>query len=142
MGSLGLERTFAMVVGAILVLLGIGGSLGSPIVGGPEDTGIIVTGFGHDLVHLVSGALFLHVGIALNGRNRAYGLMGLGVFFLVSGVLSLLSGDLLGLYDAPTSGIDQLGHMLLGVAAVVVGSMGRGVERREFGRAASRPIRE
>jgi hypothetical protein len=142
MGSLGLERTFAMVVGAILVLLGIGGSLGSPIVGGPEDTGIIVTGFGHDLVHLVSGALFLHVGIALNGRNRAYGLMGLGVFFLVSGVLSLLSGDLLGLYDAPTSGIDQLGHMLLGVAAVVVGWMGRGVERREFGRAASRPIRE
>ncbi len=142
MGSLGLERTFAMVVGAILVLLGIGGSLGSPIVGGPEDTGIIVTGFGHDLVHLVSGALFLHVGIALNGRNRAYGLIGLGVFFLVSGVLSLLSGDLLGLYDAPTSGIDQLGHMLLGVAAVVVGWMGRGVERREFGRAASRPIRE
>lgn len=142
MGSLGLERTFAMVVGAILVLLGIGGSLGSPIVGGPEDTGIVVTGFGHDLVHLVTGALFLHVGTALNGRNRAYGLVGLGVFFLVTGLLSLLSGDLLGLYDAHTSGIDQLGHVLLGVAAVVVGWMGRGVERREFGRAASRPIRE
>jgi hypothetical protein len=142
MGSLGLERGFAIVVGAVLIVLGIGGLIGNPIVGRPEQTGLIITGFGHDLVHLVSGALFLHVGIALNGRNRAYGLIGLGIFFLVSGLLSLLSSDLLGLYDEPTSGFDQLGHVLLGVAAIVVGWMGRGVERREFGRAVSRPIRD
>jgi hypothetical protein len=140
MGSLGLERTFAMVVGAVLIALGLAGAIGNPIVGRPDTTGLIVTGFGHDLVHLVTGALFLHVGIALNGRNRAYGLIGLGIFFLVTGVLSLVSSDLLGLYDAPTSGMDQLAHLLLGVATVVVGWMGRGVERREFGRAASRPI--
>jgi hypothetical protein len=141
MGSMGLERTFAVVVGTILVALGLAGSVGTPIAGGSGDTGIIVTGFGHDLVHLVTGALFLHVGIALNGRNRAFGLVGLGLFYLVTGVLSLVSSDLLGLYDAPTSGFDQLGHVLLGVASVVIGWMGRGVERREFGRAASRPIR-
>jgi|GEM_PF-5390648 len=140
MSSMGQERTFAIVVGAVLVVLGIGGSVGNPIVGGPDDTGIITTGFGHDLVHLVTGALFLHVGIALNGRNRGYGLMGLGVFFLATGIVSLISGDLFGLYDAPTSGIDQLGHVLLGVAALVIGWMGRGVEKREFGRAVSRPI--
>jgi hypothetical protein len=138
---MGLERTFAIVVGAVLVALGIAGSLGNPIVGGPSDTGIIVTGFGHDLVHLVTGALFLHVGIALNGRNRGYGLMGLGGFYLVTAVISFISADLIGLYDAPTSGLDQLGHLLLGLAAVVIGWAGRGVERREFGRAASRPIR-
>ncbi len=141
MGSLGLARTFAMVVGTILIVLGIAGSIGNPIVGRPETTGIFVTGFGHDLVHLVCGALFLHVGLALNGRNRGYGLMGLGVFFLVTGLLSLISGDLLGLYDAPASGLDQLGHLLLGISAVVIGWMGRGVEKREFGRAASRPVR-
>ncbi len=141
MGSLGLERTFAMVVGTILIVLGIAGSIGNPIVGRPETTGIFVTGFGHDLVHLVCGALFLHVGLALNGRDRGYGLIGLGVFFLVTGVLSLVSGDLLGLYDAPASGLDQLGHLLLGVSAIVIGWMGRGVEKREFGRAASRPVR-
>jgi hypothetical protein len=142
MGSLGLERSFAIVVGAVLIVLGIGGLIGNPIVGRPEQTGLIITGFGHDLMHLVSGALFLHVGIALNGRNRAYGLIGLGIFYLVSGLLSLLSSDLLGLYDEPTSGFDQLGHVLLGIAAIVVGWMGRGVERREFGRAVSRPIRD
>ncbi|MEA2026902.1 MAG: hypothetical protein U9O18_09435 [Chloroflexota bacterium] len=142
MGSLGLERTFAMVVGAILIVLGIAGAIGNPIVGRADSTGIIVTGFGHDLIHLVTGALFLHVGVALNGRNRGYGLIGLGIFFLATGVLSLVSSDLLGIYDAPTSGFDQLGHILLGVAAIVVGWMGRGVEKREFGRAASRPIRD
>ena len=141
MGTMGLERTFAVIVGAILIALGIGGSLGTPIVGGAGDTGVIVTGFGHDLVHLVTGALFLHVGIALNGRNRAYGLIALGTFYLATGLASFLSADLFGLYDAPTSGLDQLAHVLLGVASVVVGWMGRGVERREYGRSVSRPIR-
>lgn len=141
MGSLGLERSFAMVVGVILVVLGLAGAVGNPIVGRADNTGIVVTGFGHDLVHLVLGALFLHVGVALNGRNRAYGLVGLGTFLLLTGFLSLVSADLLGVYDAGTSGFDQLGHILLGAATIVVGWMGREVERREVGRAASRPIR-
>ena len=139
--SLGFERTFAVAVGVVLVALGVLGSLGSPLVGGPEQTGIIVTGFGHDLVHLVTGALFLHVGLALNGRNRAFGLVALGAFYIATGVLSLLSGDLFGLYDARTSGFDTLGHLLLGVSATVVGWMGRSEERREYGPSVSRPIR-
>ncbi len=118
------------------------GSLGTAIVGDPEHTGLIVTGFGHDLVHLISGALFLHVGLALNGRNRAYGLVGLGLFFLVTGVVSFISADLLGLYDEPTSGLDQIAHVLLGLAALVIGWMGRGTERRVRGRAVSGPARE
>jgi hypothetical protein len=141
MGSMGLERGFAVVAGTTLIVFGIAGSVGSPIVGGSESTGLFVTGFGHDLMHLVSGALFLHLGVALRGRQRAFGLVGLGILFIVTGLLSLLSPDFGGLYDAPTSGLDQLAHLLLGVAATVIGWMGRGVQRREFGRSASRPIR-
>jgi hypothetical protein len=141
MGSLGLERTFAVVTGLSLIVIGVLGAMGSPIAGRAGSTGIFVTGFGHDLVHLVMGALFLHVGVALDRRGRAIGLVALGAFSLVSGMLSLVSADLVGLYDAPTSGLDQLAHLLLGVAAIVIGWMGRGVERRETGRAASRPIR-
>jgi hypothetical protein len=141
MGSLGLERGFALVTGTILVVLGVLGTVGGPLVGRPGATGLIVTGFGHDLVHLVCGALFLHVAVAFDRRQRAYGLLGLGVFFMVTGLLSLLVTDLFGIYDAPTSGLDQLAHLLLGLAAVVIGWMGRGVERREVGRSASRPLR-
>jgi hypothetical protein len=141
MGSMGLERGFAVVVGGVLIVLGLAGALGNPIVGRPESTGLIVTGFGHDLVHLVTGALFLHVGVALTGRERALALVGLGAFFLVTGLVSLVSGDLLGLYDATTSGLDQLAHLLLGVSAIVIGWAGRGVERREVGRSVSRAVR-
>ena len=139
--TMGLERTFAVVVGVVLIALGVLGSLGSPLAGGPDHTSIIVTGFGHDLVHLVSGALFLHVGLALNGRNRALGLIVLGAFYVATAVLSVVSGDLFGLYGAHASGLDQLAHLLLGVAATTVGWMGRSEERREYGRAVSRPIR-
>jgi hypothetical protein len=141
MGSMGLERGFAMAAGSILIVLGLAGSIGNPVVGRADATGILVTGFGHDLIHLVTGALFLHVGVALNGRHRAYGLIGLGAFFVLTGTLSLVSSDLVGLYDAPTSGFDQLAHLLLGVAAIVIGWLGRGIERREFGRSVSRPAR-
>ena len=140
MGSFGLERGFAIAVGSTLIVLGLAGSLGNPIVGRPDSTGFLVTGFGHDLVHLVCGALYVHVGVALNGRNRAMGLVGLGLVFLVTGLLSLIDSGLLGVYGASTSGFDQLAHLLLGVASMVVGWMGRGVERREFGRSASRPL--
>ncbi len=140
MSSFGLERGFAVVVGGVLIALGLAGSLGNPIVGRPETTGLIVTGFGHDLVHLVTGALFIHVGVALNGRNRAVGLVSLGIFFLATGLLSLLSDGLFGAYGAPASGLGQLLHLLLGIVVIVVGWRGRGVERREFGRSASRPI--
>jgi hypothetical protein len=142
MGSMGLERTYAVIVGTVFVVLGLAGSLGTPIVGRPDETGIVVTGFGHDLVHLVVGALFVHAGIALNGRNRAYAIIGLGIALLATGVLSLVSGDLFGLYGASASGFDQLAHILLGAISIIVGWLGRDEEKREFGRAVSRPIRE
>ena len=141
MGAVGLERGFALATGVILVILGALGALGSPLVGRAEDTGIVVTGFGHDLVHLVLGALYLHAGLALDRRQRAWTLVSLGIVVLLTGLLSLVTPDLFGLYDAPTSGFDQLGHLLLGIASIVIGWMGRGVERREVGRAASRPLR-
>lgn len=140
MGSFGLQRAFAVAVGTVLIVFGLAGSIGNPIVGRPDATGLIVTGFGHDLVHLVTGALYVHVGVALNGRNRAMGLVGLGVFCVASGLLSLIDAGLLGLYGASASGLDQLVHLALGIASITIGWMGRGVERREFGRAASRSL--
>ena len=91
MGAAGCERGFAhRRRAACSSALGLAGSIGNPIVGRPGTTGVFVTGFGHDLAHLVCGALFLHIGIALTGRQRAYGLVGLGVFLLVTRLLSLV----------------------------------------------------
>ena len=139
--DLGRERGFALVVGSILIVLGLAGSLGTPLVGSPDDTGLIVTGPGHDITHLVLGALYLHVGLVLAGRLRADALLILGVVLLVSGILSLLSPDLFGLYGAPTSVMDQVAHLALGVISIGIGVVARNAvvvqERRAGSRARS-----
>ena len=142
MGSLGLERGFAVVTGMLLILLGVLGAMGSPLVGRPGTTGIIVTGFGHDLVHLVTGALFVHVGVALDRRQRAWGLVGLGVFFLVSGLLSLRQRRTSWASTTrPPRASTSWRTCCSARLPLAIGWMGRGVERREVGRAASRPLR-
>jgi len=139
MGTTGVERGFAVVVGAVLIALGLLGSLGNPIVGRPESGAIITSGAGLDLLHVMTGALYVHVGLALNGRNRANGLIVLGLVWLALGLLSIISGDLFGLFGAPGSGIGTVAHLVLGIASAIVGWMGRGGELREVGRRVSRP---
>lgn len=141
MGAFGFERGFAVAVGGVLIALGLLGSFGNPLIGRPETGAVLSSGAGLDLIHVVTGALFVHVGLALNGRNRANGLMALGGFFILIGFVSLVSNDLLGTFGAPASGLGQIAHIVLGIASLVVGWMGRGGELREVGRRASRPAR-
>ncbi len=140
MATAGLERSFSIVVGGVLVVLGLAGSFANPLIGGPGSA-LLVTAPGHDLLHLVAGALYLHVGLVLGGRHRANALIVLGLVFVVSGVLSFLTADLLGLYGVATNGLDQLAHVALGAASIVVGWMGRGGPAREVRRRVSRPAR-
>ena len=141
--ELGRERGFALVAGTILIALGLAGSLGTPLVGDAQDTGLLVTGPGHDLAHLGLGALYVHVGLALDGRLRADGLLILGAVILIGGLVSLASPDLLGLYGAPTSVLDQLAHLALGVSSIAIGAVARSAAQREERRAnpRSRPSR-
>jgi hypothetical protein len=140
---MGRERAFALIVGTVLIVLGLAGSLGTSLVGGPDDTGLVVTGPGHDIAHLILGALYLHVGLVLGGRLQADGLLVLGAILLATGILSLLSPDLFGLYGAPTGIVDQLTHLVLGVISIGLGFVARSAllahERRVATR--SRPSR-
>ena len=124
MGAFGFERGFAVAVGVVLIALGLLGSLGNPVVGRPETGAVLTTGAGLDLIHVVSGALFIHVGLALNGRNRANALMALGGFFIIAGILSLLSADLLGTYGAENSGLGPLFRSDYRGPCVVEGDLG------------------
>jgi hypothetical protein len=136
--EIGRERAFALLAGAILVVLGLAGSLGTPLIGGPQDTTVLVTGPGHDIAHLVMGALYLHVGLALDGRLRADGLIVLGAVILIGGLVSLVSSDLFGLYGAPTSVLDQLAHLALGVISIAIGAVARSAIVRQERRTSSR----
>jgi hypothetical protein len=142
--AMGRERAFGLIVGAILVVLGLAGSLGTPLVGGPDDTGLLVTGPGHDIAHLILGALYLHVALALDGRLRADGLLVLGTTVLATGILSLVSPDLFGLYGAATGIVDQLMHLVVGVFSIGFGFVARSAvlaQERRVGSQARAPRR-
>jgi hypothetical protein len=135
---MGRERGFALIVGAILIALGLAGSLGTPFVGGADDTSLVVTGPGHDIAHLILGALYLHVALALDGRHRADGLLILGAILVITAVLSLIVPDLFGLYGAGASVLDQLAHLVIGVISIGIGVVARSAVVAQERRAASR----
>ena len=142
MGSLGLERGFALVTGTVLVCSGCWAPWAAPSSADPGPRALFVTGFGHDLVHLgLRRPLPPRGGWPSTAASAPTASSGWASSSWSPACSACSSADLFGLYDAPTSGLDQLAHLLLGLAAVVIGWMGRGVERREVGRSASRPLR-
>ena len=86
-------RTYAKVVGVVIVLIGIGGlALGEKSLLGVLNIDIV-----EDIVHLVSGGLMAFVGF--RGSDSAVRMVvgGLGVVYLLVAVLSFIVPDLFGL---------------------------------------------
>jgi hypothetical protein len=120
-GPAAYARPFAAAAGVALAGLGLLGILGNPLVGAVANLPVVVTGPVHDVLHVVLGALYLHVAFALAGRLQGDGLVALGAFGLLFGVLSLASPDLFGLLDEGTNLADQLLHLVVGAVSVGLG---------------------
>lgn len=110
----GLQTSFATVLGAILLLIGIIGFVNDPVLGIFSVNGL------HNLVHLLSGAIGIIVGVwggivASRWYNRIFGI----VYGLVA-ILGLLNVqwfiDLLDVNNA-----DDWLHVLIAVASLAVG---------------------
>ncbi len=106
-----------MVFGWVLVIVGILGFIPNPIVGA---NGIFLTDLLHNLVHIISGAIFLWA--AYSAPMKAGSVMTVfGVIYLILGVLGFFSaGDsLLGLVASNMA--DTYLHLVLGVVFVLAG---------------------
>ena len=77
------QKTYAMVIGVVLLLLGIVGFVNHPILG------IFGVNVAQDLLHLVSGALILWV--SMKGSSKTTN-MWVGLIALVVGVLWFIPG--------------------------------------------------
>ena len=106
------QKTYAMVLGAVLVLLGIIGFVNAPILG------IFGVNIAQDVLHLVGGALILW--LASKGSAKATN-MWLGVIALVVGILGFIPGasDLLTSIFAINLNITYL-HVAVGVVSLGV----------------------
>ena len=77
------QKTYAMVIGVVLVLLGLVGFVNNPILG------IFGVNIAQDLLHLVGGALILW--LAMQGSAKATN-MWTGIIALVVGILWFIPG--------------------------------------------------
>jgi hypothetical protein len=112
-----MARQYAQVVGIILLVIGVGGLvLGDQVLAGALNIDIL-----EDLVHLVTGGLLAYVGFAQRDSSIIRSVVGgLGVVFVLIGILGFVSPTLFGLLPNGYTLIDNLIHLALGVLGIVV----------------------
>jgi len=111
-------RLYAKVVGVTIVLIGIVGVL----LGEKSLFGVLNIDIGEDVVHLVTGALMAGVGFRGSDSAARSVVGGLGVVYLLVGVLGFLVPDLFGLLPHEYKTVlDNLIHLSLGVLGMSVG---------------------
>lgn len=121
-----MAKTWAMVVGWILIVLGVLGFISNPLVGG---TGYFHADMMHNVIHLILGAVLLWA--AYKSSSKAASVMKWeGIIFLILAILGFIelgssgTGSLLGLAEA--NGADNWLHLILGVVLVWAGMRKRG----------------
>jgi uncharacterized protein DUF4383 len=118
-------KGYAALIGIVLVAVGLLGFVSNPIVG--EGNAVFLTGTVHNVVHLATGLLALFVAFGLRGEQQAWGVIGIGVLYLVVFVGLLISPTLFGILGAayPVNVADQGLHLGLAVISFAVGWMAR-----------------
>ena len=116
-------RTYAGVVGVVVILIGVVGLL----AGEEPLLGLVNIDIVEDLVHLLTGGLLAYVGFGQRDEGLARGVVsGLGAVYLLVGVLGFVIPMLLGLLPHGYSIVDNIIHLALGVAGIVVAFSSRG----------------
>lgn len=116
-------KSLALIIGVIFIAVGLLGFIENPIVGTSENA-IFHADQTHNIVHIVSGVLFVLIALAAPGA--AAGLMILfGLVYLGLGILGLVTmgkegmGTLLGFLHV--NGNDNYLHIGLGVVIFLAG---------------------
>jgi len=111
-------RQYARIVGLTIVLIGVGGVL----LGEKSLFGVLNIDIAEDIIHLVTGGLMAAVGFRGSDRAVRSVVGGLGVVYLLVGVLGFVVPDLFGLLPHEYHTVlDNLIHLSLGVLGVTVG---------------------
>jgi hypothetical protein len=124
-GSMTLPKAYATIVGVLLIVLGLLGFVGNPLIGDATATShpIFVTGAAHNLVHLVTGALAIYIAFGLVADQQGLALTGLGLTYVAIVLLTLINGTLFGVFAYPVNLADQVLHVAVAVVSMVVGLM-------------------
>ncbi len=112
---MGAQKTFALILGVVLLLVGVLGFFENPLVG---DSGLFGTNTYQDVLHLIAGAFGVYVGTKGMGPgfNMTIGWAGivLGVLGFISPIATLFA-SLLNINTAIT-----VLHLAIGVVCLLV----------------------
>ena len=110
-------RTYAQILGVVLILVGIVGL----VLGDQVFLGILNIDILEDIVHLLTGGLLAYVGFGRVDAGLARTLVGvLGVIYLVVGILGFIVPMMFGLIPSGYTVFDNLLHLALGVLSIAV----------------------
>jgi preprotein translocase subunit Sss1 len=113
-----MTRQYAKVAGVVIVLIGVVGLL----AGERSLGGVLNIDIAEDLIHLVTGGLMAYVGFSTRDADLLRKVVGgLGVVYLIVGLLGFVVPTLFGLLPSGYSVVDNLIHLLLGVAGIYLG---------------------
>lgn len=119
-------RTFAQVVGVILIVLGVLGLLlGDQSLGGALNIDLV-----EDVIHIITGGLLVYVGYGRAPAGQARNVVaGVGVFYLLLALVGFADPSLFGLLPSGYTQIDNLVHLLLGVLLLAAAYSARSAAR-------------
>lgn len=116
-------RTYAQVVGVVLLLLGVLGLL----LGDGLLLGLVNIDIVEDIIHLITGGLFAYVGFGQRDEGVARTVvLVVSVIYALVGLLGFVVPDMLGLLQHGYTVGDNLVHLALGILGLVaVFALGR-----------------
>ncbi len=118
-------KNASIILGIIFIAVGLLGFIPNPIIGGSHDA-LFHANTLHNNVHIISGTLFLIVGLVAPASASTF-LKIFGVIYFLLGVLGLINfgtdgmGELLGFLHV--NGPDNLLHIALGAVIFMSGTM-------------------
>lgn len=118
-----MARTYAGIVGIVVILIGVVGLL----AGEKPLLGLVNIDIVEDIIHLVTGGLLAYVGFGQQDEGLARSVVGgLGAVYLLVGVLGFIIPMLFGLLPNGYSIVDNIIHLTLGVLGIAVAVSSRG----------------
>ena len=120
-------RVYAQVLGVVLILTGVLGL----VLGERLLLGILNIDILEDIVHILTGAILAYVGFGRTDPALARNVvLGLGVIYLLVGLLGFVVPNLFGLLPDGYTIFDNLLHLALGGLSIAVAYSQPGTRRR------------
>jgi hypothetical protein len=123
--NMSLVKSWAILSGLILVLVGLLGFTDNPIVGRASGALVSANEF-HDVVHILTGVIALWIGFGLRGPSQATAMVVFGAAYAVVLAATLASPELFGLFAGYAAGpVEHVIHGGLAIVSIGIGLMGR-----------------